>query len=199
MTARRTSRIAMIAAAYAACTLVAMLFMGWMAWGPVQFRISEALVVLALFSADAIAGLTLGCVIANVANMALSGVGTLGLLDVVFGSLATAIGVWFTWRLRKHPAIALLGPVVANGVIVSAYLPLMLQGLGYYTIPFTSIDLEGAYLPMFLFGLVATSLGEAAVMYFLGLPMYRALSRSPLAEILSLDDFCSRDLEEARH
>lgn len=197
MTAQRIARIAMIAAAYAAGTLVAMLFLGWMAWGPVQFRISEALVVLALFTADAIPGLTLGCVIANLANMVLSGVGTLGLLDVVFGSLATAIGAWFTWHFRNRPAFALLGPVLANGIIVPAYLPFMLQGLGYYTIPFTSIDLDGAYLPMFLFGLVATSLGEAAVMYFLGYPLYKALAKSPLAALLSDDESVSHDYEEA--
>ena len=186
----------MIAASYAACTLVAMLFLGWMAWGPVQFRISEALTVLALFTADAIPGLTLGCAIANVANIALSGVGTLGLLDVVFGSLATAIGAWFTWRFRDRPAVAVLGPVLANAIIVPAYLPFMLQGLGFYTIPFTSISLDGAYLPMYLFGFVATGLGEAVVMYLLGLPLYHALARSPLAEQLRGDDAGVRELQE---
>lgn len=196
MNTSRIARIAMIAASYAACTLVAMLFLGWMAWGPVQFRISEALTVLALFTADAIPGLTLGCAIANVANIALSGVGTLGLLDVVFGSLATAIGAWFTWRFRDRPAVAVLGPVLANAIIVPAYLPFMLQGLGFYTIPFTSISLDGAYLPMYLFGFVATGLGEAVVMYFLGLPLYHALSRSPLSEQLKNDDAGVRELQE---
>lgn len=180
MEPHRVARIAMIAAAYAACTLVAMLFLGWMAWGPIQFRISEAIAVLALLTADAIPGLTLGCVIANVANIALSGVGTLGLLDVVFGSLATALGAWFSWRMRSRPAIAVLGPVIANALIVPAYLPFMLQGLGFYTIPFTSINLDGMYWAMYALGFVATGLGEAAVMYCLGLPVYHAIANSPL-------------------
>ena len=94
--ARHVARIAMIAALYAALSLVAMLFLGGLAWGPVQFRISEAVTVLALFTSDAIPGLTLGCVIANVANIALSGTGTLGLLDVCFGSLATLLGALFS-------------------------------------------------------------------------------------------------------
>ena len=51
------------------------------------------------------------------------------------------------------------------------------QGLGYYTIPFTSIALDGLYLPMYLFGVVATGLGEALVMYVLGLPLLSALKR----------------------
>ena len=140
--AQRLARIGIIAALYAALTLAALLFLGGLAWGPVQFRISEAVVVIALFTADAIPGLTLGCVIANLANMVISGTGALGLLDVVFGSLATALGAWFTWKNRKNVPLALLGPVLANAVIVSAYLPILLQGLGFYTIPFTTIELD---------------------------------------------------------
>ena len=198
MDSHRIARIAMIAAVYAATTLVAMLFLGWMSWGPIQFRISEAVTVLALFTADAIPGLSLGCVIANVANIALSGVGTLGLLDVVFGSLATAFGAAFSWHFRKRPALAVLGPVLANAIIVPAYLPIMLKGLGFYTIPFTSIDLEGSYVLMYLFGFVATGIGEAAVMYLLGLPLYRVLKNAPLGDQLSYDETASTKMEEAK-
>jgi uncharacterized membrane protein len=183
--ADRIARIGMIAAVYAATTLVAILFMGGLAWGPVQFRLSEALVVLALFTPDAVPGLALGCVVANAANIVLGGTGTLGLLDVVFGSVATALGAAITWRLRRHPALALLGPVLANALIVPAYLPVMLAGLGFYTIPFTSISLEGSYPLMYLFGLVTTGLGEAVVIYALGLPLSRALRRTGLPAQLS--------------
>ncbi|WP_239378348.1 QueT transporter family protein [Olsenella sp. An290] len=178
--ARRVSRIGMIAATYAALTLVALLFLGSLAWGPVQFRISEAVCVLALFTADAIPGLALGCALANLANIVLSGTGMLGMLDVVFGTLATALGAWFTWRNRRRPALALMGPVIANALIVPAYLPLMLQGIGFYTIPFTNIAIDGAYPAMYLFGLVTTALGEAVVMYALGLPLARALGKTSL-------------------
>ena len=181
----RITHIAVIAALYAATTLACMLFLGGLAWGPVQFRLSEALCVLALFTPDSIPGLALGCAIANLVNIPLSGVGTLGLLDVVFGSLASAIGAIVCWRLRERPALAVLGPVLANAVIVPAYLPLMLQGLGFYTIPFTSISLDGAYLPMYLFGFVATGIGEAVVLYALGLPLASALKATPLAQRLS--------------
>ena len=178
--ARRVSRIGMIAATYAALTLVALLFLGSLAWGPVQFRISEAVCVLALFTADAIPGLALGCALANLANIVLSGTGMIGMLDVVFGTLATALGAWFTWRNRRRPALALMGPVIANALIVPAYLPLMLQGIGFYTIPFTNIAIDGAYPAMYLFGLVTTALGEAVVMYALGLPLARALGKTSL-------------------
>lgn len=189
--ARRTVRVGMIAAAYAALTLATLLFLGSLAWGPVQFRVSEALCALALFTADAVPGLALGCAIANLANIVLSGTGTLGMLDVVFGTLATALGAWFTWRNRRRPALALLGPVLANALIVPAYLPLMLQGIGYYTIPFTNIALDGAYPAMYAFGLLATGIGEAVVMYVLGLPLARSLAKTSLPR--QLDDGTGED------
>lgn len=183
--ARRVARTGMIAATYAAASLATLMFLGGLAWGPVQLRVSEALCALALLSADAVPGLALGCAVANAANIVLGGTGTLGLLDVAFGTLATFLGAAVTWRLRRRPALALLGPVLANALIVPAYLPLLLRGMGFYTIPFTTVALDGSYPLMYLFGLVATGLGEAVVMYALGLPLARALGRSPLAAQLA--------------
>ncbi|MBM6906550.1 QueT transporter family protein [Collinsella tanakaei] len=176
------ARAGVIAAVYAACTLVTMLFLGNLAWGPIQFRISEALCALALLTPAAVPGLTLGCAIANIANIALSGTGALGLLDVVFGSLATCAGALFTWKMRRHPAIALAGPVLANALIVPAYLPILLTGVGFYTIPFTSISLDGAWPLMYLFGLVTTGAGEAVIMYVLGYPLYRSLAKTHMMQ-----------------
>lgn len=174
------ARVGVIAAAYAACTLIALLFLGSLAWGPIQFRVSEALCVLALFTPAAIPGLTLGCVIANVMNIVISGTGMLGMLDVVFGSLATFAGALFTWKMRRHPLAALAGPVLANALIVPAYLPLLLQGVGFYTIPFTTISLDNSWLFMYLFGLVTTGVGEAVIMYVLGYPLARSLAKTPM-------------------
>lgn len=172
------ARTALVAAVYAAATLVCLVVLQGLAWGPVQFRISEAVCVLAVLTMDAVPGLALGCVIANAINLVLTGSGALGLFDVVFGSLATLIGALWAWRFRDRPAFALLGYVLANALIVPAYLPLLLQGLGFYTIPFTDIALDGAYLPMYLFGVIATGIGEACVMYILGLPLLAALRRA---------------------
>lgn len=179
MKSNEIAQVGVIAAVYAACTLIALLFLGSLAWGPVQFRVSEALCVLALFTPAAVPGLTLGCAIANIANIAFSGTGMLGLLDVIFGSLATCAGAAFTWKMRGRPAVALVGPVIANALIVPAYLPILLQATGFYTIPFTSISLDGAWPFMYLFGLVATGVGEAVIMYVLGYPLGKSLARTP--------------------
>ena len=177
----RTTYVAqagMIAALYATATLIALLLLQGLAWGPVQFRISEALCVVALFTPAAIPGLTAGCVLANLIAMIINGTGALGLFDVAFGSLATCVGALWCWKLRERPTLAIAGFVVANAVIVPAYLPLILQGMGYYTIPFTTVALDGAYIPMYLFGLIATGVGEALVMYLLGLPLSKGLRKA---------------------
>ncbi|MBS5450384.1 MAG: QueT transporter family protein [Coriobacteriia bacterium] len=184
MNTRFIAQTGMIAAAYAAFTLVALLFLGGLAWGPVQFRVSEALCVLAMFTPAAVPGLTIGCALANLLNIAISGTGMLGLLDVVFGSLATLLGALWMRHFRANPLLALAGPVIFNALVVPAYLPLLLQGLGFYTIPFTSISLDGAYLPMYVFGLVSTAIGEAVILYVLGYPLYRALSRTSVFQNL---------------
>lgn len=176
----RTSFIAqtaMIAAVYAAATLVTLLLLQGFAWGPVQFRISEAVCVLAVLTPAAIPGLTVGCIIANLIALVVNGTGALGLLDVIFGSAATLVGALWCWKLRDRPKLALLGPVIANALVVPAYLPLILQGMGFYTVPFTSMSLDGLYAPMYLFGVISTGLGEALVMYVLGLPLLGALRK----------------------
>ena len=180
MKSKDISRIGVIAASYATATLLTMLFLGNIAWGPVQFRISEALCILALFTPEAIPGLTLGCIIANIMNLLLSGMGMLGMFDVVFGSLATCLGALWMWHFRKNVKLALFGPVLFNALIVPAYLPAILTGIGFYTIPFTSISLEGSWALMYAFGFVAIGVGEAVVMYVLGLPLQKALEKTPL-------------------
>lgn len=176
------ARTGVIAALYAAATLVALVFLQGLAWGPIQCRISEAVCALAVVSSSAVPGLTLGCAIANLCNVALSGTGALGMLDVVFGSLATFLGALWCRKFRSRPALALFGFVLANALVVPLYLPLLLQGLGYYTIPFTSISLDGMYLPMYLFGVLAIGIGEALVMYVLGLPLLKAVKKFGFAE-----------------
>ena len=91
---KRITRTAIIAAIYAATTLAIAPF----AYGSIQFRISEILVLLALFDPLYISGLTLGCLIANM-------LGPNGLLDIIFGTLATfisLIAIYFTGKIIKN-------------------------------------------------------------------------------------------------
>lgn len=173
---RSIAQAGVIAAAYAGLTLVVLQFP--IGYGPVQFRLSEALTVLAVLTPAAVPGLWAGTVLANLFMLAV--VGPLGVLDVVFGGLATLAGAAWTWRWRERTGVALLGPVVANALIVPAYLPIMLRGLGFYRIPLLGIDLEGQMLGMYLFGVVSVAISEAVVVYGIGLPVLMALRRTGL-------------------
>lgn len=181
---RRTTYIAqagVIAALYGALTLLVLQLPGQLGWGLVQFRVSEAMTVLALFTPAAIPGLAIGTAAANAFNI--TQVGPLAFLDVIFGSLATLLAAVWTWRWRDNRKMALVGPVVANALIVPAYLPLMLAGLGLYEIPFFG-SAEGSWLAMYAFGVVAVGVGEAVVVYGLGLPLAAALERTGVAGLL---------------
>lgn len=167
----------LIAAIYAAATLVCNLVFPVISWGPVQIRLSEALCVIAVFTPAAKLGLPLGCAIANLINIAIAGTGALGLLDVVFGSLATGIGAYLCWKLREKPMLAIGMFVVTNALIVPAYLPILSQWTGFYTIPFTNISLDGVYIWMYLFGVVSIAISEGLTIYILGLLILKALKK----------------------
>ena len=98
---------AIVAAMYAAlCHLQNVVFPGSASFA-IQFRVAEALCVLALFTPAAIPGLTVGCAIFN-----LTFAGALP-LDVVFGTLATYLACQGMWLLRKCPWAAFALPAAA--------------------------------------------------------------------------------------
>lgn len=181
---RDVARAGVIAAVYAALTLI--VIQSPLGYGPVQFRLSEAVTVVACLTPAAIPGLWIGAVLANA--FMLTQFGVLALFDVVFGALATLLGAIWTWRHRERPGIALLGPVVTNALIVPAYLPLMLTGatgIDFYSIPFLGIDASQAWWSMYVFGVIAVGVGQAVVVYGLGLPLLLVLRRIGLGRMLS--------------
>ena len=101
------AQTAIIAAMYAALTYAQTIILPGSTTMAVQFRVSEALNVLALFTPAAIPGLTLGCVVSNLASIGQ------GLpLDMIFGSLATLGSVTCMYFLRevkvgKYPLLAM--------------------------------------------------------------------------------------------
>ena len=99
-------RLALVAAIYVAMSLVIQPFI----YGPIQCRISEALVLLCFYRKDYCASMILGCFIVNLFSPS-------GLYDIIFGTLATAVAV-IPMYFIKNLYIASLLPVVANGFIV---------------------------------------------------------------------------------
>lgn len=147
---------AVVGALYAILTMV----LAPISYGPLQFRISEALCVLSYFTPAAAWGLFIGCAIANTLSAA-------GLPDVIFGSLATliaclgmsAVGKYMKDSLKSR-LLACFLPVIVNAVIVGAMLTYAYIGL-------SPLEHPGAFAVCA--GEVA--LGELPVMYLFGLPL----------------------------
>lgn len=115
---RRITICAMIAALYTALTLAFLLT----SFGALQIRVSEALTLLPVFSPLAIVGVTLGCAVSNALGLAM-GANLLGALDIVFGSAATLIAAFLTYKLRNVtlrgiPFLAPLPPVIVNALVI---------------------------------------------------------------------------------
>ena len=81
---KRTAYITRAAAIAAIYVVLVVIFNYW-SFGPIQFRIAEALTILPYFTSAAIPGLFIGCLIANITGGAV-------IWDIIFGSLATLIG-----------------------------------------------------------------------------------------------------------
>ncbi len=163
-TAKKTNFIvksAVIAAAYAALTLA----MSPIGYGSVQLRLSEALTVLAFFSPPAVVGLTVGCAIANLWS-------PFGVVDIVFGALATLLAALCTYFMPKKSGwkfIAPLPSVVFNALIVSAVITL-------------STSTGTAFWPVYLANVLSVGLPQLLVCYVAGLPLLLYLDGSGLGK-----------------
>lgn len=111
---KRLVKTAIIAALYAILTII----LAPISYGPIQFRLSEVMVLLAFFDPFYIGGLTLGCLLSNI-------LGGYGVMDIVFGTIATFMSVSsisltskFLKQNKFSLLIASLWPTLFNGVII---------------------------------------------------------------------------------
>lgn len=138
---------ALIAALYAALTLL----LAPVSYGPVQFRVAEALTLLPFFIPEAVPGLFVGCLLSNT-------LGGFGILDVALGSAATLLAAWLTSRM-PNIWLAAVPPVIVNAVVVGSYIA-MLSG-----VPF--------HLSMLYIGA-----SQAAICFGMGVPLALYVRRS---------------------
>ena len=94
----------------------------------IQFRISELLVILPVFTPAAIPGVFVGCLLAN-------WLGGAAILDIIFGSIATLIGAYGTYLLRKKGYLSSLPAIIIPFVLRYAYgstdiIPFMMLTVG---------------------------------------------------------------------
>lgn len=155
---------AVIAALYAALTILQNTLLPGTASMAVQFRVAEVLTILAVFTPAAIPGLTIGCVIANISSLSV-----LGPYDLIFGSIASLLAAVLMYLLRnkrlfKLPVASALMPALANGIIVG------------FEIEFFFVE-GGFHFGDFLFQGALVALGELGVLFVLGLPLARLIEK----------------------
>ncbi len=156
-TTRQLTTAAIVGALYAALAVFSSVF--GIAYGPVQCRFSEALCVLPFLFPETVWGLFAGCLIANI-------ISPYGLLDVIFGSLATLLAALWTARCRRR-VFAPLPPVVCNALLVGAVLAWQQSGTWE------------TFAPAFAFNAISVAVGQAIACYGLGLLLLTLLQRSP--------------------
>ncbi len=165
---KKMVNIAMIGALYAVITLA----ISPIAYGPVQFRVSEMLTVLPMFTPLAIPGLTLGCILSNLIG-ALMGLNPTGYIDAIVGSSATLIASIISYYIGKSGknwikyVFVPLPPVLLNALIVGAELTVLFNGNDVFT-------------KAFIVNATSVFIGELVVCYTLGLLLMITLNKNNL-------------------
>ena len=142
------------ASAIAALYTVITIAIGPLGSAAIQCRIPEAMCVLAIFTPAAIPGMTIGCLISNIATGCLW-------QDVLFGTLATLIGVIGARLLRRIWWLTPLPTVVSNTLIVP------------FVLAYAYHAEEG--IP---FLMLTVGIGEVISAYVLGIALYFALRKN---------------------
>lgn len=145
---RKIALSALIAALYSGLTLA----LAPLSYGPVQFRVAEALTLLPFCLPEAIPGLFIGCMLSNLW-------GGFGPIDVVLGSSATLAAAWLTYKM-PNLVLAAVPPVIVNALVVGVYLGLITE------------------MPVLL-SMLYIALSQAAICFGLGIPLCKILCKTP--------------------
>ena len=165
---RHLTHAALIAALYVVLTYMQNFLIPDSATWAIQFRVSEALCILALFTPAAISGLSIGCLLFN-----LSYAGALP-LDFLIGTLATVLACSSMYLLRRIkvrdlPVLSLLLPALWNALLVGWELAVYVGG--------------GFWL-----NALSVAIGEAAVLLTLGAGLFQFLKKRGIAARLFDND-----------
>ena len=155
------TRNAMIATIYIVLTLVPPL--NTLSYLAIQFRVSEALLVLVWFRKDYVIGLVIGTFIANFFGPL---GGAFSVLDAVIGSLVSFLALRIMIRTKPR-WVGLLAPIVLNSLYLAILLPF-------------ALSIESSAIIGFAFATgISVALGEAAVLILLGLPLVLLIKLQP--------------------
>lgn len=144
---KKITNISILSALYVAlCFILAPI-----SFGAIQLRISETLCLLSIEYKWSIISLTLGCFISNLLF------GGLGIIDIVFGTIATFLACLLAYRFRniKFRNINLLSAlaiVLTNGLIIGIEFGFIYQNINIVPISILEITIS-EFVTIFIFGL----------------------------------------------
>lgn len=158
---KRIAHGALIAALYTALTVM----LSPIGFGAVQFRVSEALTLMAIFSPFAASSITLGCFMSNLIGMMM---GLTTIWDVIFGTIATAIAAYLSYifrdkRTKGLPLLSASMPVIVNAIVIGVMISLV-----YY---------DNMSMVIVLMNMLSVGIGEFFACFFVGLPLIRVMER----------------------
>lgn len=142
---QRIARAALIAALYVVLVYV----FQFMSFGPIQFRIAEALTLLPMIYPEAVGGVYVGVLLSNL-------LGGLGPWDIFGGSFVSLLAAIVTYKFRDS-WIAYASPIVLNAFLISLYLRFVFQ------------------IPSYWYLVLTIGIGEAAVILLVGRPLIKYL------------------------
>lgn len=144
----RLTRAGIIAAAY----IILVFAFQFASFGPIQFRVAEALTLLPMVFPEAIGGIYVGVLLSNI-------LGGNGLWDVFGGSLVSLLAAYLTYRCRGQ-WIAYASPIVFNAFLVSWYLRFVFQ------------------IPSYWLLVLSIGFGQSIVVLGLGIPLLRFVQKN---------------------
>jgi len=143
---KRAAVVGLTAAVYYVLTVA----LAFMAYGDIQFRVSEIMNLLVFINPVFAPGVVLGCFLANLHS-------PFGPIDWIVGTLHSALSVFLITKTKSLP-LACFFPVI-GGLIVAAMLMYVLE------------------IPLSVVGFITVSaivlLGQAVVMYGAGYPVFK--------------------------
>ncbi len=146
-----------MAALYTVLTLCLQPF----SYGPIQFRVAEAMTVLPLIFPEAVPALFVGCILSNMLGF--------GIFDVVIGSSATLVAAVLTaWigKTIKKPLFAFLLGIIPPVVINAFAVPLIFL-------------LSGSVEEAYLFNVLTVAVGELLSVSVIGGILFFAICPLP--------------------
>lgn len=137
-------------------------------YGPIQLRVADCLIALAaLLGLPVAAGVTVGCVVVNA-------FGSIGPVDIVFGSIANLITASLVIMFRKRALLACIIGAFPIGVIVG----------GGYLWMFAPAPTELSFLPEWAAMAVSITVSSLIAIAGIGYALLRIIGRPGIIESL---------------